>query len=171
MAEEGVVRKGRGHAEDQSARESRYSGKDGFFSRVPGDTGRGEGPQQSIEGWIVFVRGIHEEAAEEDVRDKFADYGQIKQIHLNIDRRTGFAKGYALIEYEKFEEAQAAINACAGGVPFMDQIITAEWAFQKGPRPNARPPPSAVQKRSSSPADEGSKRIREEQPEATATSS
>lgn len=46
----------------------------------------------AIEGWIVIVRNLHEETDEESLGERFMEYGTIKNIHLNLDRRTGYVK-------------------------------------------------------------------------------
>ncbi|GMQ00833.1 hypothetical protein CsSME_00047730 [Camellia sinensis var. sinensis] len=48
-----------------------------------------------------------------------------------LDTRTRI-HGYALIEYENFEESQKAINEM-DGTELLTQTINVDWAFSKGP--------------------------------------
>ncbi|XP_019182084.1 PREDICTED: RNA-binding protein 8A-like [Ipomoea nil] len=121
--------KGRGFREDaaDADRNARMSAR---FDSL--DSDGGPGPERSIEGWIVLVTGVHEEAQEDDLHNAFGEFGEIRNLHLNLDRRTGFVKGYALIEYENIEEAQKAI-AEMEGTQLLTQTINVDWAFSKGP--------------------------------------
>merc|ERR1719215_912471 len=118
--------KGRGAEQDD-----RYTGRAGAFESLP-DEGDATGPARSIEGWVMVVSGVHEEAQEDDVFEAFAEYGDIKNLHLNLDRRTGFVKGYSFIEYGSKKEAEAAIKGM-NGASLLDQRLSVDWAFAKQP--------------------------------------
>ena len=120
-------RKGRGHQPRQAAED--MDGRGGMYDASESGTG----PLKSEEGWVIFIRGVHEEAQEEDILDAFGEYGDVRNIHVNLDRRTGFVKGYVLIEYAERKEADAAIKAM-NGADMLGQTLGCDFAFREGPR-------------------------------------
>ncbi|GJQ80588.1 putative core component protein of splicing-dependent multiprotein exon junction complex [Trypoxylus dichotomus] len=103
-------RKGRGFG----AGATKTSEKTDAYESVEGEAGDAPGPQKSVE-----------------------EFGQIKNINLNLDRRTGFLKGYALVEYESYDEAEAARQSL-DGTEILGQTIGVDWCFVKGPKKSRR---------------------------------
>ncbi|EEC47946.1 predicted protein [Phaeodactylum tricornutum CCAP 1055/1] len=88
------------------------------------------GPQKSVDGWVIFVTGLHEESQEDDIIDMFSEHGQVKDFKLSYNRRTGQVIGYAMIEYARQSEAQDTINNFHGK-RFLGKTISVHWAFVK----------------------------------------
>jgi RNA-binding protein 8A len=45
-----------------------------------------------VDGWVLFVTGVHEEAATEDLKEHFSDCGKVLNVWMNLDRQTGYVK-------------------------------------------------------------------------------
>ncbi|GBE59504.1 RNA recognition motif domain containing protein [Babesia ovata] len=79
-----------------------------------------------------MVTGVHPEAQEEDILDAFEGFGQITSVHLNMDRRSGYAKGYALLEFVEENDARTAVEKM-NGQQLLGKEVTVSWVFKEAP--------------------------------------
>ena len=128
-APEKSIRQVRGRGEGKRDTESSSE----VFDTIAQDGDREDDPGKSVEGWVIIATGIHEEVTEDDVRDKFGEYGTIKDLRLNLEAKSGNVKGYVFIEYESKEEAQDTIDNLDGS-DLMGTPIYVDWAFKVGPK-------------------------------------
>jgi len=86
-------------------------------------------PYKSVEGYIVFANNLNEDVNEENIDDLFSEYGNVKDIQMNLNRKTGKMNGYCFIEYEFLEEAEEAIKNL-NNTKFLNKIINVGFAFK-----------------------------------------
>jgi RNA-binding protein 8A len=98
--------------DEYSIIERSYKGTKGIFQMI--DQEKGPGPGKSVEGYIIVIRNLNEEVQEDNIHDLLAKFGKIRNLHLNLDKQSGYAKGYCLLEYEKFDKAEKAIKFLQG---------------------------------------------------------
>ena len=88
-------------------------------------------PLAAVGGYLVIVTQLHEETNDDDLTDAFSDFGHVSTLHLNLDRRTGYVKGYALLEYAREEEARRAVEE-GDGMVVMERQVKVDWALKPG---------------------------------------
>lgn len=77
----------------------------------------------------IYVGNLSYQSTEEDVREVFAEYGEVKSVQLPIDRETGRPRGFGFVEMSNPDEESAAIEALDG----------AEWMGRRLKVNKARP--------------------------------
>ena len=121
-------------SDDQEERERKWTreGSRSHRKASKSSSNQSRRPVPSVEGWIVLITNVHKEAQEDDLREMFGEFGEIQNCHLNLDRKTGYCKGYALVEYEKKSMADEAIEKCHKE-ELLGQTIGVEFAFVAPP--------------------------------------
>lgn len=56
----------------------------------------------------LFLRNLLYSSTEEDFRDLFSKYGELEEVHLAVDTRTGKSKGFAYIQFNESDDAVKA---------------------------------------------------------------
>ncbi|KAH0559889.1 hypothetical protein GP486_003592 [Trichoglossum hirsutum] len=64
----------------------------------------------------LFVRNLSYGATEDDLRDHFSPFGDLEEVHLAIDPKTGLSKGFAYILYLGPPSAVQAYQALDGKI-------------------------------------------------------
>lgn len=128
-----VKRRGRGFTDSRSPDSSLLQDNPLNTSQLPATLPSGEAlPERSVEGWTVFLSGLHEEATEDSILDHLTDLlptgMSIREVKVAMDHRTGYAKGYGVVECREYREARAVIEA-VDGRPFMGVPMRADFAF------------------------------------------
>ncbi|KAK4686934.1 RNA-binding protein 8A, partial [Tremellales sp. Uapishka_1] len=110
------------------------------------------GKEAGDSSWAA--RCLNEETTEEDLQDLFGDFGEVKNLSLALNRRSGYVMGYALIEYALRKEAEDAIKATTG-TTFLEKTIHTDFAFSKAvagsKKGGAAAPRRTARERSTSP--------------------
>lgn len=62
----------------------------------------------------LYVGNLSFNTTDPDLRDLFAQYGTVEDVHLVTDRGTGRSRGFAFVTMSSAAEGQAAITALEG---------------------------------------------------------
>jgi RNA recognition motif-containing protein len=58
----------------------------------------------------IYVGNLSFDATEEDLRQAFAEHGEVSSVRIITDRETGRSRGFAFVEMPDGEQAKAAIE-------------------------------------------------------------
>jgi RNA recognition motif-containing protein len=62
----------------------------------------------------IYVGNLSFQATEDDLREVFAEYGEVSRISLPTDRETGRKRGFAFVEMSSEAQEDAAITELDG---------------------------------------------------------
>lgn len=85
----------------------------------------------------IYVGNLAYGVTDEDLRETFAEFGEVDSAEIIKDRFSGQSKGFGFVEMSDNSSADAAIKAL-NGKSFKGRNIKVNQAQPKGSRPQKR---------------------------------
>lgn len=82
----------------------------------------------------IYVGNLPYSVTDADLRETFAQYGEVTSVQLISDKFTGESKGFGFVEMNDNSQADAAIKSLNGS-PLKGRNITVNQAKPKSDRP------------------------------------
>ncbi|MFH1361257.1 MAG: RNA-binding protein [bacterium] len=84
----------------------------------------------------IFVGNLPWSATNDDLEQKFAEFGEVKSARIIMDKMTGKSKGFGFVDMDD-DAAQKAIAAISGS-KWEDREVTCNEARPREERPSNR---------------------------------
>jgi len=82
----------------------------------------------------IYVGNLSYGVTDAELREAFAQYGDVDQVNLITDKFTGESKGFGFVEMNNNSQADAAIKGL-NGTALKGRNLTVNQAKPKGDRP------------------------------------
>lgn len=79
----------------------------------------------------LFVGGLPWRMTNEELKDMFAEFGEVTDAFIPRDRETGRSRGFGFVEFETKESAEAAIEKW-DGAEYDGRNLNVNFAQKKG---------------------------------------
>jgi len=79
-----------------------------------GSTGKNFIKRKGINTMNIYVGNLPHKATEDEVRQAFAEFGQVTEVRLITDKFSGESKGFGFVEMPSKAEAEKAIQEMNG---------------------------------------------------------
>ena len=83
----------------------------------------------------IYVGNLSYSVNDAELREAFAQYGDVDQVNLITDKFTGESKGFGFVEMNNNSQADAAIKGL-NGTALKGRNLTVNQAKPKGDRPS-----------------------------------
>ncbi|MDH5219583.1 MAG: RNA-binding protein [Gammaproteobacteria bacterium] len=80
----------------------------------------------------IYLNNLNKTVTDTLIKEHFAQYGEITDIHLPLDRKTGQPKAYAFVTFADEDSATRALGQ--DGKSFLDNEIVVQIATEKKSR-------------------------------------
>ena len=95
-----------------------------------GSTGKSFLKRKGRDRMNIYVGNLPHKATEDEVRQAFAEFGEVTEVRLIVDKFSGESRGFGFVEMPSKTEAEKAIEEM-NGKDFMERVLNVNEAQPK----------------------------------------